>query len=130
MPPWALAALCVQSAAAWALSFTAVVKTIRAVPSLRDDRSPEPARWPRVSLVVPARDEARDLERAVRALQDGPFPYEPTDAQTVRIQLGDRPPELLNKALVVDDIRVRELIVERPTLEVVFLERTGHGDIR
>ena len=71
-----------------------------------------------------------DLERAVRALQDGPFPYEPTDAQTVRIQLGDRPSELLNKALVVDDIRVRELIVERPTLEDVFLERTGHGDIR
>ena len=32
--------------------------------------------------------------------------------------------------LVQDDIRVRELIVERPTLEDVFLARTGHGDIR
>ena len=42
----------------------------------------------------------------------------------------DRAPELLNKAFVQDDIRVRELIVERPTLEDVFLERTGHGDIR
>lgn len=71
-----------------------------------------------------------DLERAVRALQDGPFAYEPLDATTVRIRIGDRKPELLNRALVLDDIRVRELRVERRTLEDVFLERTGHGDIR
>jgi ABC-2 type transport system ATP-binding protein len=94
----------------------------RIVAQDRVDHLLAPSGW--VRIVTP------DLERAVRALQDGPFPYEPTDAQTVRIQLGDRPPELLNKALVVDDIRVRELIVERPTLEDVFLERTGHGDIR
>ena len=71
-----------------------------------------------------------DLERAVRALQDGPFRYDVVDALTVRVAIGDRAPELLNKALVQDDVRVRELIVERPTLEDVFLERTGHGDIR
>ena len=81
-----------------------------------------PTGWVRV--VTP------DLERAVRALQDGPFRYEPTSADTVRVHLGDRPSELLNKAFVQDDIRVRELVVERPTLEDVFLERTGHGDIR
>ena len=81
-----------------------------------------PTGW--VRLVTP------DLERAVRALQDGPFRYVPIDAQTVRIDIGDRPAELLNKAFVQDDIRVRELIIERPTLEDVFLERTGHGDIR
>jgi len=66
----------------------------------------------------------------VRALQDGPFHYEPIDPITVRVQIGERAPELLNKAFVQDDIRVRELVVERPTLEDVFLERTGHGDIR
>ena len=71
-----------------------------------------------------------DLERAVRALQDGPFRYDVVDALTVRVAIGDRAPELLNKALVQDDVRVRELVVERPTLEDVFLERTGHGDIR
>jgi hypothetical protein len=54
----------------------------------------------------------------------------PVDAHTVRVNIGDRAPELLNKAFVQDDIRVRELVVERPTLEDVFLERTGHGDIR
>ncbi len=100
----------------------AMMSAGRIVAQDRVDHLLAPSGW--VRIVTP------DLERAVRALQDGPFPYEPTDAQTVRIQLGDRPPELLNKALVVDDIRVRELIVERPTLEDVFLERTGHGDIR
>ncbi len=100
----------------------AMMSAGRIVAQDRVDHLLAPSGW--VRIVTP------DLERAVRALQDGPFPYEPTDAQTVRIQLGDRPSELLNKALVVDDIRVRELIVERPTLEDVFLERTGHGDIR
>jgi cellulose synthase/poly-beta-1,6-N-acetylglucosamine synthase-like glycosyltransferase len=75
MPPTALlAGLCVASAAAWAASFAAVVRTIRAVPMLRDDDSPPPARWPRVSLVVPARDEARDLERAVKTRLADDYP--------------------------------------------------------
>jgi ABC-2 type transport system ATP-binding protein len=81
-----------------------------------------PTGWVRV--VTP------DREHAERALQDGPFSYEIVDALTIRIQIGDRPPELLNKAFVQDGVRVRELVVERPTLEDVFLERTGHGDIR
>jgi ABC-type multidrug transport system ATPase subunit len=71
-----------------------------------------------------------DLEQALRALQDGPFRYETVDDITVRVAIGDRPAELLNRAFVHDDIRVRELVTERRTLEDVFLEKTGHGDIR
>jgi len=70
-----------------------------------------------------------DVDLAVRTLQDGPFAYERVDDQSVRIELGDRPSELLNKALVQSDVRVRELVVERRTLEDVFLERTGSSDI-
>jgi ABC-2 type transport system ATP-binding protein len=81
-----------------------------------------PTGWVRV--VTP------DLDRAERALQDGPFAYAVVDATTLRIRIGDRPADLLNRAFVHDDIRVRELVVERRTLEDVFLERTGHGDIR
>jgi ABC-type multidrug transport system ATPase subunit len=81
-----------------------------------------PSGWVRV--VTP------DLERAVRSLQDGPFRFETVDGQTVRVAIGQRPSELLAKAFVMEDIRVRELTIERPTLEDVFLERTGHGDIR
>ena len=71
-----------------------------------------------------------DLERALRALQDGPFRFEQVDGATVRVAIGDRPAELLNRALVHDDIRVRELVLERRSLEDVFLERTGDGEIR
>ncbi|MEX0846456.1 MAG: ABC transporter ATP-binding protein [Ilumatobacteraceae bacterium] len=71
-----------------------------------------------------------DPERALRTLQDGPFGYQQVGPEVVRVNMGDRPPELLNRAFVQADIRVRELVVERPTLEDVFLERTGHGDIR
>jgi ABC-2 type transport system ATP-binding protein len=71
-----------------------------------------------------------DLERALRSLQDGPFRYEPVDEITVRVAIGDRPAELLNRAFVEDDIRVRELVIERRSLEDVFLERTGEGQIR
>ena len=81
-----------------------------------------PTGW--VRLVTP------DIERAVRALQDGPFPFEQSGPDTVRVNMGRRPPELLNRAFVSEDIGVRELIIERPTLEDVFLARTGHGDIR
>ena len=71
-----------------------------------------------------------DIEQALRTLQDGPFGYQQVAPDLVRVNMGDRPPELLNRAFVQSDIRVRELVVERPTLEDVFLERTGHGDIR
>jgi hypothetical protein len=71
-----------------------------------------------------------DIERALRTLQDGPFGYQQVAPDLVRVNMGDRPPELLNRAFVQSDIRVRELVVERPTLEDVFLECTGHGDIR
>src|SRR5215207_7460497 len=70
-----------------------------------------------------------DLDLAVRTLQDGPFGHEVVDGETLRIRLGDRPSELLNKALVQSGVRVRELVVERRTLEDVFLERTGSSDI-
>jgi ABC-2 type transport system ATP-binding protein len=70
-----------------------------------------------------------DVDLAVRTLQDGPFAYERIDDHSVRVELGERPSEVLNKALVQSDVRVRELVVERRTLEDVFLERTGSSDI-
>jgi ABC-type multidrug transport system ATPase subunit len=71
-----------------------------------------------------------DADQAMRTLQDGPFGYQQVAPDVVRVNMGDRPPELLNRAFGQADIRVRELVVERPSLEDVFLERTGHGDIR
>ena len=41
------------------------------------------------------------------------------------VQLDDVAPEQLNQELVLRGVRVRELVVERPTLEQVFLSLTG-----
>ena len=40
---------------------------VRAVPMLLRDRSPPPQGWPRVSLIVPARDEVETLGPAMRS---------------------------------------------------------------
>ena len=71
-----------------------------------------------------------DREAAERVLQDGPFEHRLIDDATLQVQIGSRPSELLNKAFVMAGVRVRELVVERRTLEDVFLERTGDGEIR
>jgi hypothetical protein len=41
------------------------------------------------------------------------------------VHLDGTPPEALNRRLVDGGVRVRELVVERPTLEDVFLRLTG-----
>ena len=75
------------------------------------------------------RVDTPDVDLALRTLRDGPFEHERVDDHTLRVKLGDRPSEHLNKALVQSDVRVRELVVERRTLEDVFLERTGASGI-
>jgi len=51
----------------------------------------------------------------------------PGGAGRVTVQLDGTAPEALNRRLVDGGVRVRELVVERPTLEEVFLALTGAG---
>jgi hypothetical protein len=69
-----LASLCLASAAFWAFSLHAVLRSRRSIALLRDDDAPAPARWPRVSIIVAARDEARDLERCLRTRLADDYP--------------------------------------------------------
>ena len=53
------------------------------------------------------------------------------DGSRVRVELNGRPPEVLNVELVRAGVRVRELIVERRSLEDAYLGLTGgSGDAR
>jgi len=70
----ALALLCLASTLWWAWTLYAVVRSMCDLPSLHEDSSPSPAVWPRVSLIVPARDEERDLEPSLRARLGDDYP--------------------------------------------------------
>jgi chlorobactene glucosyltransferase len=56
----------------WVLAFIQTIINLRAVPRLTGDRTP--ARLPLVSIVVPARNEARVIERTVRAFLGQDYP--------------------------------------------------------
>jgi cellulose synthase/poly-beta-1,6-N-acetylglucosamine synthase-like glycosyltransferase len=62
-----LSALTVASALYWAAMALLLRRAVRAVPDLRELHGPPPARWPRVSVIMPARNEERTLESALRS---------------------------------------------------------------
>jgi cellulose synthase/poly-beta-1,6-N-acetylglucosamine synthase-like glycosyltransferase len=51
-----------------------LVRVMRAVPRLQRLNAPPPARWPRVSLVMPARNEEHTLESALRSKLGNTYP--------------------------------------------------------
>jgi hypothetical protein len=51
----------------WLAMLGAFLRTRRAVPFVRDFDDPAPAQWPRVSMVIPARNEEETIEPAVRS---------------------------------------------------------------
>src|SRR5262245_54122822 len=51
----------------WIVSFVLVLRLIRATPVLAHVNPPEPEAWPRVSVIIPACNEADTLEAAMRS---------------------------------------------------------------
>jgi hypothetical protein len=94
---------------AWTWGAYATWRTRRDVPRLSDDRSPEPARWPTVSLIVPARDEEGEVEAALRArLGDG---YPSLEVIAVNDRSSDGTGAVLDR-LAAEDPRVRVIHVD------------------
>src|SRR6185295_13223770 len=57
--------LTLLAAAYWAFSLVNALRVVRAVPVLEDVDPPQPLRWPKLTLVIPARSEAAELEGAL-----------------------------------------------------------------
>jgi ABC-2 type transport system ATP-binding protein len=74
----------------------------------------------RVRVVTPDLDRAATLAARLAGTEPG----EPRGDGLV-VQLDGTSPEALNRHLVEGGVRVRELVVERPSLEDVFLALTG-----
>jgi ABC-2 type transport system ATP-binding protein len=78
----------------------------------------------RLRVVVADADE---VSRAVEVLgRTGVGEPDVRDGLVV-VPLGDVRPEVVNRALVLAGVGVRELVVERPDLEDVFVSLTGEG---
>jgi ABC-type multidrug transport system ATPase subunit len=76
----------------------------------------------RVLVATPDADAAAELAATVPGLR-----VDQRREDRLLVHLDGVSPELLNRRLVEGGVRVRELVVERPTLEDVFLELTGEA---
>src|SRR5258708_6682500 len=65
----------------WLFAAVRMLRAMRTVPMLGELKSVEPAHWPKVSLIVPARNEADSIERAVRSRLGDDYP----DLETVLV---------------------------------------------
>src|SRR5438105_2268588 len=62
-----LAGFAIVAAAYAAINAMAAVRMFRGVPLLARLEPPEPARWPRVSVIIPACNEAATIEQALHS---------------------------------------------------------------
>ncbi|HEY2796345.1 MAG TPA: glycosyltransferase [Thermoanaerobaculia bacterium] len=78
-----LHALLLVSLAMSVLSAIAFPLNVRGMPRLSRPRRPDPASWPRVSIVVPARNEERTVETGVRSHLAQEYPGPPPEVVVV-----------------------------------------------
>lgn len=58
----------------WITHALVMMMTTRTLPRLEEVRSPEPSEWPRLSVIVPALNEAETIETAMQSLLDEDYP--------------------------------------------------------
>ncbi len=111
MHDWFWAAYVAVGLLYWLAMFVCTLRAVRAVPVLRYCTAQAPPRWPRVSQIVPACNEADTLEPALRSrLADG---YPETEIILVEDRSTDETPVIADRLAAADPrvrvIHIREL---------------------
>lgn len=96
----------VVGCAYWVLKCVLAMRAIRATPVLADCQAPAPVVWPRISVIIPARNEADSIESAIRSQLAQDYP----DLEFVLIndRSSDRTGAIITR-LAADDSRVRPI---------------------
>ncbi|HEY7559533.1 MAG TPA: glycosyltransferase family 2 protein [Candidatus Binatia bacterium] len=71
----ALSLVCIPLNAAWVLGFAYLIWGLKRLPVLNQQFAPAPERWPLLSVIIPACNEAANLESAVSTLTRQDYPH-------------------------------------------------------
>ncbi len=93
----------------WLWMLVGTVRIVRAVPLLEQVRPPQPEIWPRLSLVIPACNEAETLESALRSVLQQDYP----DVEVILIddRSTDGTGQIVDR-MAAEDERIRAFHVE------------------
>jgi glycosyltransferase involved in cell wall biosynthesis len=105
---WTLCTAIAMGCTAWLVQAALAVRAMRAIPVLVDTDCPPPAQRPRVTLIVPACNEAESIEAAARSLLAQDYPN--LEFILVNDRSTDRTGEIIER-LASADPRIRALHV-------------------
>lgn len=98
----------------WIVQFVFMLRAIKSMPILKNLNPPEPTKWPRVSVIMPGRNEADRIEAAVRSRMSDDYP----DIEFILVE--DRSDD--GTAEITD-----KLAAENPKLKVVHIKELPLG---
>jgi glycosyltransferase involved in cell wall biosynthesis len=105
----ALVIFWISLCAAWVVGLGYLILSIKRLPVLREQHAPIPEVWPRLSVVIPACNEAANLESAVATLSQQDYP----DLEIILVddRSTDDTAEIIER-LADEDPRIRAVHVE------------------
>lgn len=111
----------------WTGQLAGVVRVVRSVKTVIDQPAPPPATWPKLSVIVPACNEAEEIELALTSLRGQDYPQ--LEIILIDDRSNDGTGEIIDRAAAEDE-RVTALHVEelpRGWLGKVHALATGAG---